>query len=263
VLGVVQALSEFLPISSSGHLHIVRWLMGWDELPAQSETAFDVAVHIGSLAGAAAFLRHDVAAYAGAVLKPLIRRAPLSPTGRAGWALAMSAAPAGLAGVAFGESLSGSGQIWLIAVCLIVFGLLLGLADRRGETRGLADFGFVAAAIMGLAQALALQPGVSRSGIVITAARCLVFERAAAVRLAFLMSLPVIAGAGVYGLIELSIPSEMWPALGAGVAVSAVVGWASVWVTLAVAERLRLRPFVIYRVALGAAVLGALAAGWR
>ncbi len=258
VLGVVQALSEFLPISSSGHLRLTRWLLGWDELPPESSQVFDVAVHVGTLAGAIAYLRHDVVSYARGALAPLVTRAELGADGRIGWALLASAAPAAVAGVAFGDELAGSDRIWAIAVALIVFGVLLGLSDRCPERRGVEDFGMGRALIMGAAQALALQPGVSRSGVTITAARTLGFDRNASVRLAFLMSLPVIAGAGVYGTFGLEVPSSMWPALAWGAAVSAVIGWAAVWATIAVVNRLGLKPFVIYRITAGAAVLTAL-----
>ena len=263
VLGVVQGLSEFLPISSSGHLHLTRWLLGWDDLPDESAVAFDVAVHVGTLVGATAYLRRDAAAYAAAALAPLARRGPLGAEGRIGWALAFSAAPATVVGALFAQRLSGPWPVAAIAVSLIFFGLLLGLSDRRPERLGADDFGFKPALLLGLAQALALQPGVSRSGVVITSARALGFRRDASVRLAFLMSLPVIAGSGLYGLVGLSVPSALWPALAWGAGASAVTGWAAVGGTLRVAARLGLAPFVVYRVVVGAAVLGVLGLGWR
>ena len=263
MLGIVQGLSEFLPISSSGHLVLTRWLLGWDDLPADTATAFDVAVHVGTLGGALAYLRRDVKRYATEALAPLVGRGPLSGDGRIGWALVVSAVPAAAVGVLVREAASGSRRIVPLAVALIVFGLLLGLSDRMAERRSASDFGFGHALIMGLGQALALQPGVSRSGVTMTAARLLGYEREAAVRLAFLMSLPIIAGAGLYGLVGLDLPSSLWPALGWGAATSAVTGWAAVWGTSEVVARLGLRPFVIYRVAAGAAVLVLAATSWR
>ena len=263
VLGIVQGLSEFLPISSSGHLVLVRWLFGWDELSGDAATAFDVAVHVGTLIGATAYLRGDVAKYAGAVLAPVLGRGPLGADGRVGWSLVASAVPAGIVGVAVGDALRGSDRIVPVALALIVFGLLLEASDRLAERWTASDFGLWHALAMGAGQALALQPGVSRSGVTMTVARTLGYGREAAVRLAFLMSLPVIAGAGVYGLIDLSVPSSLWPAMAWGAASSAVTGWFAVWATVQIVARVSLRPFVIYRVLAGCAVLAIAATAWR
>ena len=127
----------------------------------------------------------------------------------------------------------------------------------------MADFGLWHALAMGAGQALALQPGVSRSGVTMTVARSLGYGREAAVRLAFLMSLPVIAGAGVYGLFSLSVPSSMWPPMAWGAASSAATGWVSVWATTKIVTRVGLRPFVVYRVLAGCAVLALAATAWR
>ena len=263
VLGIVQGLSEFLPVSSSGHLILVRWLLGWDELSGDAATAFDVAVHVGTLVGAAAYLRRDVATYARGVLAPLLGRGPLGPEGRVGWALAASAVPAAVVGLAAGGALLGSDRIVPVAAALIVFGLLLGASDRLAERRDRHDFGLLHAVVMGAGQALALQPGVSRSGVTMTVARALGYNREAAVRLAFLMSLPVIAGAGVYGLFGLSVPESLWPAMAWGAASSMATGWIAVWVTTKIVVRVGLRPFVAYRVLAGCAVLALAATGWR
>ena len=263
VLGVVQGLSEFLPISSSGHLILVRWLFGWDELSGDAATAFDVAVHVGTLVGATVYLRRDVVTYAGAALAPIFGRGSLGPDGRVGWALVVSAVPAGVVGVVAGDALRGSGGVVSVAAALIVFGLLLGASDRLAERRAQTDFGLLHAVVMGAGQALALQPGVSRSGVTMTVARALGYGREAAVRLAFLMSLPVIAGAGVYGLVGLSVPSSLWPAMSWGAASSMVTGWVAVWGTTQIVVRVGLRPLVAYRVLAGCAVLALVATGWR
>ncbi len=263
VLGIVQGLSEFLPVSSSGHLVLVRWLFGWDDLSGDTATAFDVAVHVGTLIGAAAYLRRDIATYVRAALSPMLGRRPVGPDGHVGWALVVSAAPAGVVGVVAGDALRGSGGVVAVAVALIVFGLLLGASDRTAERRGVEDFGIGHALVMGAGQALALQPGVSRAGVTMTVARALRYGREAAVRLAFLMSLPVIAGAGVYGLLGLSVPSSLWPALGWGTASAAVTGWLAVWGTTQIVARVNLQPFVVYRVLAGAAVLALAATPWR
>ena len=263
VLGIVQGLSEFLPISSSGHLVLVRWLFGWDDLSPDASTAFDVAVHVGTLAGATAYLRNDVVKYASAALAPALGRGPLGPDGQIGWSLAVSAVPAGIVGVAAGDALRVTDRIVPVAIALIVFGLLLEAADRLAERLAVADFGLWHALAMGAGQALALQPGVSRSGVTMTVARTLGYGREAAVRLAFLMSLPVIAGAGVYGLLELSVPASLWPPMAWGAASSAVTGWLAVWATTKIVTRVGLRPFVVYRVLAGCAVLALVATAWR
>jgi len=259
VLGVVQGLSEFLPISSSGHLELTRWAFGWDALDSETETAFDVAVHLGTLSGAVAFLHRDIARYGRAGLAVLGRR-PLETDGRIAWALVLSALPAGLVGV-FVESRR-SDSVWLIAVMLIVFGVALQAADRLGSSRrGVESFGWREALALGAGQALALQPGVSRSGVTITVGRALGFERSAAARLAFLMSLPVIAGAGVFALADASIPSSFVPAFLWGTGASAVTGWIAVWGTLRLVQTRTLTAFVVYRVLLGTVVLAVLALG--
>lgn len=263
VLGIVQGLSEFLPISSSGHLELTRWLFGWDELPEDLETAFDVAVHLGTLIGALAYLWRDVVRYASAGLAPVLRRGPLGTDGRIAWALVVSAVPAGVVGLVFKDQIADLDRIWTIAVMLIVGGLVLLVADMAPERKQMDEFGMKEALAMGFGQALALQPGVSRSGATISVGRFLRFKRDAAVRLAFLMSLPVIAGAGVVGLADVTIPSSFWPPFIWGTVASAVTGWVAVWGTIRIVRTRTFAPFVVYRVVLGLAVLVVLAAGWR
>ncbi len=263
VLGIVQGLSEFLPISSSGHLEMARWLLGWDELAGDLETAFDVAVHMGTLAGAAGYLRHDIARYMRAGFDPILGRGRLTDNGRVAWALVVSAAPAAAVGVLLADEIARSESIATVAVMLVGFGLVLAVADRAVQRRPQDDFGFFHALVMGLGQALALQPGVSRSGVTISIGRGLGYTREAAARLAFLMSLPVIAGAGVYALAGISIPASFVVPFAAGTLASAVTGWLAVGATLRIVNRFGLGPFVAYRVTVGLAVLGLLATPWR
>ena len=260
VLGIVQGLSEFLPISSSGHLELTRWAFGWDSLPEDLETSFDVAVHLGTLLGAIAYLRHDVRRYLLAGFAP-VRGGSLGTDGRIAWFLVASAVPAGITGVILKDQIADLDRIWMIAVMLIVFGLLLLVADRLPERRALTEFRLRDALAMGVGQALALQPGVSRSGATLTVSRFLGFERDAAARLVFLMSLPIIAGAGVFSLADASIPSDFWPPFLWGMASSAVTGWVAVWGTLKLVRSRTFTPFVVYRVILGIVVLVALALG--
>lgn len=263
VLGIVQGLSEFLPISSSGHLELTRWLFGWDALPEDLETAFDVAVHLGTLAGAIAYLWRDVIRYARAGLGPLLGAGSLDTDGRIAWALVLSAVPAGITGIALKDQIADLDRIWVIAVMLIVFGIVLLVADRLPERHDVSEFGVPQALMMGVGQALALQPGVSRSGVTISVGRGLGFTRDSAVRLAFLMSLPVIAGAGVVGLLDVSIPSSFWPPFIWGTVASMITGWVAVWATIRIVRTRTFAPFVTYRVVLGLAVLAILATSWR
>jgi undecaprenyl-diphosphatase len=262
VLGVVQGLSEFLPISSSGHLEVTRWLFGWNELSPDLEISFDVSVHMGTLIGAIAYLRRDVAKYLAAGLRPL-RRERLGTDGRIAWFLVASAVPAGLTGVLLGDQIADLDSIAMIAVMLIVFGLVLFAADRFPQTRTLDEFTLRDALIMGVGQALALQPGVSRSGATLTVTRFVGFERDAAARLVFLMSLPVIAGAGVFSLVDVGVPRDFWPPFIWGVVASTITGWFAVWGTLKLVRTRSFTPFVVYRVIAGTAVLAILATGWR
>ena len=262
VLGIVQGLSEFLPVSSSAHLELTRWLFGWEELSGELETSFDVAVHLGTLVGAVAYLRADIAKYIVAGLAPL-RRQPLTNDGRVGWFLVVSAVPAGLVGVLLSDQINSLDGIATIAVMLIVFGLFLLLADRLPERRGQDEFTLRDALLMGVGQALALQPGVSRSGASLTVSRLLGFQREAAARLVFLMSLPIIAGAGLFALADADIPSSFWPPFLWGAATSAVTGWVAVWGMLRLVRSHSFTPFVWYRVIVGLGVLSILATNWR
>jgi undecaprenyl-diphosphatase len=272
VLGIVQGLSEFLPISSSGHLILVPWLFGWKELTGPSHAdlnrTFDVALHLGTFVGAAAYFRADLARLARAAWASLRARRIENDDQRLAWLLALSAVPGATLGAVL-ESTAGDklGQIWLIAVMLIVFGLVLLVADRHPGDRDPEDFRMRDAAIMGICQAGALAPGVSRSGITISAGRFLGFERDAAARISFLMSLPIIAGAGVYQGIKVftggGIPSGTGAAFVWGMLASAVTGAMAVWLVLRLVRTRSFAPFVIYRVAVGLAVLGVLATSFR
>ena len=270
VLGLVQGLSEFLPISSSGHLVLVPWLFGWTELTANPDLnrTFDVALHLGTFVGALAYFRTDVALYAGAALRSLRNRAVRSRDERLAWLLVISTVPAAVVGALL-ESLV-EDQLsaeWMIGVMLVVFALVLrwadGLPGRHGEER----FGLRAALIMGGAQAAALQPGVSRSGATISAARWLGFTREAATRLSFLMSLPVIGGAGLYQGAEVvtegGLPPGLGPPFAWGMAASAASGFLAVWILLRLVKTRSFRPFVVYRVVVGIAVVVIAASPWR
>ena len=200
MLGLVQGLTEFLPISSSGHLALVPWLFGWDDFGGDPalEDAFDVALHLGTLIGAVTYLRVDVVRYAGAGLRWIADRGRPEGDARTAWMLVVATLPTAAIGLVVAGVESDPGdRTWLVAVTLIAFGVALWVADRLPGTMSMADLSLGRAALLGVAQGLAFQPGVSRSGVVITVARGMRVERAEAARLSFLMALPVITGAGL------------------------------------------------------------------
>ncbi len=258
VLGIVQGLTEFLPISSSGHLALVPWLFNWKELtnnPDLNQT-FDVALHIGTFVGALAYFWRDI----WSIVTNRARH-------RLGVLLLLSTIPAGLVGLLFEEKLADANEA-LIGVMLIVFGLVLAYVDRRIATRtaemGDAPFGPRDALIMGLAQAAALQPGVSRSGVTISAGRLLGFDRESAARLSFLMAMPVIAGAGAVKGLKVLADGGLAPGLAApfawGMVASAATGALAVWFLLRLVKTRSFMPFVVYRVVAGVAVIAIAAA---
>ena len=271
-LGITQGLSEFLPISSSGHLIVVPWLFGWKELTgaanADLNKTFDVALHLGTFVGAVAYFRRDLVELAKGAWASARRRSIQSPEERLAWLLVVSALPGAAAGALLESVIEEHlGQIWLIAVMLAVFGIVLFVADRAAERRKAEDFRLRDAVIMGLCQAGALQPGVSRSGITITAGRWLGFDRDSAARVSFLMSLPIIGGAGLYKGVKLltggGLPAGTAGAFAAGTVTSAVTGFAAVWLVLRTVRRRSFAPFVAYRVLAGLALLTVLALGLR
>jgi undecaprenyl-diphosphatase len=269
VLGLVQGFSEFLPISSSGHLILTRWLFGWETPGDPSvEKAFDVALHLGTLVAVVAYFRRDLARYGREGLRLLWRRErPIDNDGRIAWLLLLATVPAALVGALFESWIDERlGKPVIIGVSLIGFGLLLWWADRQMGKRTVDEFNPRDALLVGAAQALALNPGTSRSGITMTAGRWIGFDRDAAARLSFLMSVPVIAGAVVLKLGKLfadGVPDGLLTPMIVGVITSGLAGWLAVWGTLRLLRTHSFTPFVIYRVALGVTVLVVAAAGWR
>lgn len=269
VLGIVQGLSEFLPISSSGHLLLVPWLFGWDDLESPSvKKAFDVALHLGTLVAVLAYFRHDVVRYVRAGFSMLsARRRPASEDERIAWFLVVATMPAAAVGALFESFIEESlGTPFIIAVSLIGFGLLLAWADRTPSRRPIGETRTRDALFIGFAQVLALNPGTSRSGITMTAARRQGFGRDAAARLSFLMSLPITGGAIVFkmtGLFLDGVPDDLVIPMIVGIITSGIAGWVAVWGTLRLIRTRSFSPFVIYRVGLGLLVLTVLAAGWR
>lgn len=268
VLGLVQGLSEFLPISSSGHLILTRWLFGWDTLDSDIEKAFDVALHFGTLVAVIAYFWRDLVVYVREGLGLVWRRErPTDVHGRIAWLLVLATVPAALVGALFESWIDERlGTPTIIGISLILFGALLWWSDRLLGERRVEQFSARDALFVGAAQALALNPGTSRSGITMTAARQVGFDRDAAARLSFLMSVPVIAGAVVLKVGKLiidGIPDGLLAPMIVGVFTSAVSGWLAVWGTLRLVRTRTFTPFVVYRVALGVVVLALVAGGFR
>lgn len=269
ILGIVQGLTEFLPVSSSGHLLIVPWLFGWDSLDSDSvKKSFDVALHLGTLIAVIAYFRRDLGGYVTGGISAVVRRErPVTEEGRIAWLLVLSAVPAGIVGFAArGFIVDALGTPLVIALSLIGFGLVLLWADRSIGTRPLEAVTRRDALAVGTAQILALNPGTSRSGITITAARRAGFSRDGAARLSFLMSLPVTGGAVVYELAGLAadgIPDGLFVPMVIGIITSAIAGWIAVWGTIRIVRTYSFTPFVIYRVGLGVLILALLATGLR
>ena len=270
VLGLVQGLSEFLPISSSGHLLLVPWLFGWDDFAGDPgiKKAFDVALHIGTLGAVVAYFRRDLVTYVRQGVRLVVRREkPVDPEGRLAWLLVLSALPAAAVGALFESFIDERlGTPAIIAVSLIVFGVALAWADRRAGQRTLGQYETGDALKVGLAQVLALNPGTSRSGITMTAARAVGFSRDAAARISFLMAIPVTAGAVLFKMIKLAndgVPEGFVPPMLVGIATSALSGWVAVWGTIRLVRTRTFTPFVVYRIGLGLLVLSLLATGVR
>lgn len=267
LLGLLQAVTEFAPVSSSGHLVLAAELTG----ERANALTFDVGLHLGTTAAVIVCFWRDwwviaVAVWRGvATYGPRIER--WEPRAQLGGWIALATVPAVVVGFALDRTIEAElRRAWLVAVLLIVAGVVMGVADARGGSRrGIGDATGSRALWIGVAQALALVPGVSRSGATIAAARALGFDRLSAVRYSFLLSAPAVLGAGALAVVNALRGDEVveWGPLLAGAAVSGICGLVALRALLRFFERHTLRVFVWYRIALGLAVLLALAAGAR
>lgn len=261
-LGVIQGLTEFLPVSSSGHLAIFAALFGWDDPGA----AFTAVSQIGTELAVVLYFWRDIVTIAKGWLAGL--RSPearQAPEWTMGWFIIVGSLPIVVLGLALEDWIdSRFRNLWIIATMLIALGLLLGYAERIGrKNRPIEKLTWKHAITLGFAQAGALVPGVSRSGATITAGMMLGYERAAATRYAFLLAVPAVLGAGVYKLKDIGEDSAgfTWGPTILGTAIAFVVGLAVIHWLLRYISTHSYRPFVIYRVMLGAGVIVLLAAG--
>lgn len=254
VLAIVQGLTEFLPISSSGHLVLVPSFFGWTD----QGLAFDVAVHFGSLLAVCAYFRDDIAALIVGGLRVATFKLD-TPGSRMALGIALGTIPAAVAGLlAAGWIEANLRSPSVIVFTLAGYGVLMLVADRIGKSqRNIADVTLRDAFLIGCAQALALIPGTSRSGVTITAGRFLGFARQDAARFSFLLSVPVIFLASGFESINLLTSGEVvpWVQFGVGIAVSAVVAYLSIEFFMRFVTRIGLLPFAVYRLLLAGLIL--------
>ena len=261
ILGIVQGLTEFLPISSSAHILILSQLVGWQDPGA----AYTAVMQIGTEAAVLIYFRHDIVRIVGTWARSL---ADPSLRGhidaRMGWYVIIGTIPIAVLGLTFSHQIETAARnLWLVAVVLIVFGLVLGAADRLGsKTKELDQLDARTGILFGLGQALALIPGVSRSGATISTGLALGFTRAAAARYAFLLAIPAVLASGLFEMRKIGEAGEVaWGPTLLATAIAFVVGYAVIaWLLRYVTTHSYL-PFVIYRILLGAALMVMLATG--
>lgn len=256
VLGLIQGLTEFLPISSSAHLRIYPEIFGWGDPGA----AFTAVIQIGTELAVLIYFRKDIWRIASMWLRSLVKpelRGHLDA--RMGWFIIIGSLPIVVLGVLLKDVIERDFRnLWIIASMLIVMGVVLGIADKLGSTdKGIKKITLRDAVLMGLAQAMALVPGVSRSGATLSMGRALGYDREAATRYAFLLAIPAVVGAGVFELKDIAgsdNPYGVGPTAVATV-VSFVVGYAAIAWLLRYVSTHSYTPFVLYRIALGAATM--------
>jgi undecaprenyl-diphosphatase len=264
VLGIVQGLTEFLPVSSTAHLRIVPAFLGWDDPGA----AFTAVIQLGTMAAVLLYFRNDLWRVGRTWLESL-RRPELRKTldARLGWYLIIATIPIGLLGLAFSNQIeSGARNLYLIGTTLIVFGFVMAYADMTSRReRELEDINTRDGVTIGLAQSIALIPGVSRSGATISAGLFLGLTRESAARFSFLLSVPAVVLSGLYELSKIVRGTEHTSTSAGALVIASVfafvVGYWSIAFLLRYLTTHSLRPFVIYRLALGLLVLVLTAAG--
>lgn len=247
VLGIVQGLGEFLPISSSAHLVLVPWLAGWP----YAGLTFDVALHVGTLFAVIAFFWRDWLLLIADGL-----RAKKTIEGKLFWYIVIGTIPGALVGYLLEDQAETIfRQPLLIGILLMIMGVILHFVDTRAlAIKRLEEVGLKEGLMIGISQALAILPGVSRSGITMTAGRLMGLTRETSARFSFLLSTPIVAGAGLKKLTEVS-PGDINTAFLVGVAVSALVGFLSIKFLLNYLARRSYSIFVWYRLLLGAVVI--------
>lgn len=266
LVGLLQGLTEFIPISSSAHLELAPWIAGWETDGLIGSLAFDVFLHLGTLVALLGYFFRDWLRYLGAWVASIReRRIGDDPDRRIAWLLIAATIPAAIIGFALEgfieDALHGDndGARLAIAAFLVVGATALYLADRLGSRRReLDDLTAPTALTIGFSQALALLPGISRSGATITAGLALGLTREAAARFSFLLATPITLGAGLYGsrrLLDEPLTGNEWLAIGVGFAVAALAGLMAIGFLLAWLRRRSVAVFSLYRVGFAAVIV--------
>jgi undecaprenyl-diphosphatase len=270
ILGIVQGLTEFLPISSSGHLILVPWLFNWHFLLANPDLnkTFDVALHLGTFIAVLVYFWREVVRLVAAWVRSIAKRSLADPEARLAWLLFVSTIPAAFLGVVFESFIEDRlGKPWIIAVMMIVFALVMYAVDHVAKLdRDLEALTWTDSILIGVAQAFALCPGVSRSGITMVTGLALRLDRESAARYSFLLSVPVIGGAAAYKALQVAkdgLPAGTAMPFAVGIASAAVSGMVAIWFVLAYLKRHNFNLFVLYRIVVGVAILILIVAGVR
>lgn len=266
LLGLIQGLTEFLPISSSAHVQIAQQLMGLSELSRPQLTAFIATIQIGTEAAVVIYFFKTIVEILGSFFRTGFRRWSLQePNAKLGWLVIVGTMPIVILGLTFREQVENDvRQLWVIGITLIVFGVFLGLADVLGKKRKtMTDLNLKSGIAFGLGQAMALIPGVSRSGGSITVGLMLGFNRATAARFSFLMAIPAVLAAGFYQFFDSfgGLPADLLAATIVATLVSFVSGYAVISWLLKYLEKGSFLPFVIWRVGVGSLLLIGLSLG--
>ncbi len=270
ILGIVQGLTEFLPISSSGHLILVPWLFGWhffQNNPALNKT-FDVALHLGTFVAALVYFWRDIVVIVRAWLRSLRRRRIETQNERIAWLLLISTVPAGIVGVLLENFITDQlGKPYLICIMLFAFALVMMAADMTAKlNKSMDDLRWPGALGIGVAQAVALAPGVSRSGVTMVTGLFLGLDRESTARYSFLLSVPVVGGAALLKTAQLvkdGMPPHMAQPFLVGMVAAALSGLAAIWFVLGYLRTHTFAIFVAYRLIVATALLIVIATGLR
>ncbi|MBB1398659.1 undecaprenyl-diphosphate phosphatase [Pseudoalteromonas sp. SG44-8] len=254
VLALIQGLTEFLPISSSAHLILPSQILGWQD----QGLAFDVAVHVGTLIAVVIYFRKEVVEILAAWFKSFGAQGATDDS-KLGWWIILGTIPAAVLGLIFKDLIElYLRSAWVIAITTILFGLLLWYADVKGkQTKTIYQLTWKSALMIGMAQAMAMIPGTSRSGITMTAGLILGMNKQSAARFSFLLAIPVISMMGLYYTIELALGDHVvdWTTLILGAGLSFISAYACIFLFLKIIERMGMMPFVIYRLLLGVGLI--------
>ncbi|MBB1293976.1 MAG: undecaprenyl-diphosphatase [Pseudoalteromonas rhizosphaerae] len=254
VLALIQGLTEFLPISSSAHLILPSQILGWQD----QGLAFDVAVHVGTLIAVVIYFRKEVVEILAAWFKSFGAQGATDDS-KLGWWIILGTIPAAVLGLIFKDLIElYLRSAWVIAITTILFGLLLWYADVKGkQTKTIYQLTWKSALMIGMAQAMAMIPGTSRSGITMTAGLMLGMNKQSAARFSFLLAIPVISMMGLYYTIELALGDHVvdWTTLILGAGLSFISAYACIFLFLKIIERMGMMPFVIYRLLLGVGLI--------